>query len=370
MLLKRPGQGVERGHADANSKMTDESHKNRPDGSITLAELAEHLKLTKGTISAVLNNSPYAKSIPQHTKDRIIVAAMKLNYRPNFFARTLRNKRTFTIGVIAEEIGDPYGSMLISGIESALSERKYFFLTVIHRHDPELLQQYSDILRARGVEGFITLDTILKKSPELPAVAVAGHCELPGVTNIVLDHHKAAELALRHLYELGHREIAVIRGQVFSSDSQERWRTICEVADSLGIPIRAELTTQLMDDDPSPLPGYKAGKELLSRNQTFTALLAYNDISSIGAIRSIRETGLRVPDDISVVGFDDIREAAYHVPSITTIRQPLRQMGEMAARTIVERIEGRKDYPSQIAIEPELVIRESSGPPTNSVCRR
>lgn len=345
--------------------MTDQ-RKNRPEGSITLAELAAHLKLTKGTVSAVLNNSPYAKSIPQHTKDRILVAAVELKYRPNFFARTLRNKRTFTVGVIAEEIGDPYGGMIISGIESALSERNYLFLTVIHRHDPELLQRYSGILRARGVEGLITVDTVLKKSPELPAVAIAGHCDLPGVTNIVLDHRKAAELALRHLLDLGHRTIAVIRGQIFSSDSDERWQTICQTAHKLGLSIDPELTSQLTEDDPSPLPGYKAAKQLLQRNRPFTALLAYNDISSIGSIRAIREAGLRVPEDISVVGFDDIREAAYHVPSITTIRQPLKAMGEMAAQTIVERIEGRTDPPSQIAIEPDLVVRESSGPPPSA----
>lgn len=342
--------------------MTEERVKHS-ESSITLAELAAHLKLTKGTVSAVLNNSPYAKSIPQHTKERILLAAEELNYRPNFFARTLRNKRTFTVGVIAEEIGDPYGSMIISGIESTLSERNYLFLTVIHRHDPNLLQRYSDILRARGVEGLITVDTMLKKSPELPAVAVAGHCDLPGVTNIILDHHKAADLALRHLLALGHRKIAVIRGQVFSSDSDERWRTICLTADRLGVSIDPDLTTQLLDDDPSPLPGYRAAKELLGRKRQFTALLAYNDVSSIGAIRAFREAGLRVPEDISVVGFDDIREAAYHVPSITTIRQPLKAMGEVAAQTIVDRIEGHKDIPSQIAIEPDLVVRESSGPP-------
>jgi DNA-binding LacI/PurR family transcriptional regulator len=340
-----------------------DDRKKRSEGSITLAELAAHLKLTKGTVSAVLNNSPYAKSIPQHTKDRILVAAVELNYQPNFFARTLRNKRTYTVGVIAEEIGDPYGSMVISGIESMLSERNYLFLTVIHRHDPNMLQRYSDILRARGVEGLITVDTMLKKSPDLPAVAVAGHCELPGVTNIVLDHYKAADLALRHLQDLGHSAIAVIRGQVFSSDSEERWRTICYTAGKLGIAIDSDLTTQLKDDDPSPLPGYRAAKELLNRGKRFSALIAYNDVSSIGAIRAFREAGLRVPEDVSVIGFDDIREAAYHVPSITTIRQPLKAMGEVAAQTIVDRIEGQKDYPSQIAIEPDLVIRESSGPP-------
>jgi LacI family transcriptional regulator len=329
---------------------------------VTLAELAKHLNLTKGTVSAVLNDSPYAKSIPKHTKDRIIDAARDLNYRPNFFASTLRKKRTFTVGVIAEEIGDPYGSILISGIESALSERHYFFLTVIHRHDPRLLQQYSDILRARGVEGIITVDTILDEPPTLPTVAIAGHHNLPGVTNIALDHRKAARIALQHLSELGHRKIAVIRGQPFSSDSERRWQAICETAPGVGLQIRPEATAELVDDDPSPLPGYRAAKELLSRNVNFTALFAYNDISCIGAVRAFSEQGIRVPEDVSVIGFDDIREAAYQHPSLTTVRQPLREMGELAGHTIVDRIDGRKDCPSEIAIEPELVVRESTAP--------
>src|SRR3974390_2339483 len=139
----------------------------------TLKELAKHLGLTKGTVSAVLNDSPYAKAIPQHTKDRIIAAAQEFNYHPNFFARTLRKKRTFTVGVICAEIGDAYGSVVISGIEEALSEREYFFVTVVHHHNPQLMTQYSDILKNRGSEGFITIDTTLSASLLLPTVAVA-----------------------------------------------------------------------------------------------------------------------------------------------------------------------------------------------------
>src|SRR5215475_2182963 len=113
---------------------------------ITLKAVAQHLGLTPGTVSAVLNDSPSARSIPQETKNRIHAAAKELDYRPNFFARTLRNKRTYTIGVIAEEIGDSYGSMIVSGIEEYLQPRNYFFLTVAHRHNPVLLSQYSQLL--------------------------------------------------------------------------------------------------------------------------------------------------------------------------------------------------------------------------------
>jgi len=207
---------------------------------VTLRTIAEHLNLTPGTVSAALNNSSAARSIPEHTKQRILAAAQELNYRPNFFARSLRLQRTYTIGVIAEEIGDAYGSVIISGIEQLLRQNNFFFLTVIHRHDKKLLQTYSQMLQARGVEGFITVDTSISEQPSLPTVAVAGHQRVQGVTNIVLDHKRAARMALEHLRELGHEEIAFVKGQTFSSDSAVRWDAIVETAQELGVRIRPE----------------------------------------------------------------------------------------------------------------------------------
>src|SRR5438309_2179807 len=180
----------------------------RNEDKVTLKTIAEHLGLTPGTVSAALNNSPAARSIPEHTKNRIIEAAQALNYRPNFFARTLRLKRTYTIGVIAEEIGDAYGAMVISGIEEYLRKNNYFFLTVIHRHDPKLLQTYAQMLLTRGVEGFITTDTSITEKIALPSVAVAGHQPVDGVTNIIVDQTRAARLALEHLCDLGPDYIA------------------------------------------------------------------------------------------------------------------------------------------------------------------
>ena len=327
---------------------------------ITLKAVAQHLGLTPGTVSAVLNDSPSARSIPQETKNRIHAAAKELDYRPNFFARTLRNKRTYTIGVIAEEIGDSYSSAIISGIEQYLRQRNYFFLTVVHRHDPVLLSRYSQMLSERGVEGIITVDTTVNDAPLLPTVAVAGHKKLKGVTNIVLDHEHAAVLALNHLKELGHKHVAFMKGNPISSDSKERWDAIGCVAARIGLNIDPELTVQIDADDPTPMLGYPFTKQLLARQKPFTALFAYNDISAIGAIRAIQEQGLRVPQDISVIGFDDIPGAAFNNPSLTTVRQPLNRMGEVAAQSLLERIEGKKEYPNEIAIEPELVVREST----------
>ena len=327
---------------------------------VTLKAVAAYLGLTPGTVSAVLNQAPSSRSIPQHTKNRIVAAAKELNYRPNFFAQSLRRKRTYTIGVIVEEIGDAYGSLVISGIEQHLRQKNYFFLTVVHRHDPDLLDRYAQILLERGVEGFITIDMQLREAPPLPTVAVAGHKAFPGVTNIVLDHRHAAQIALQHLRDLGHTDIAFMKGQPSSSDSGDRWKAICSVAEDLKLPINPELTVQIDIDDPTPQLGYPFAKKLLERKVPFTALFAYNDISALGAIRAFQEAGLSVPRDISVVGFDDIQGAAYNTPSLTTVRQPLTRMGSIAAQTLLERIEGSKECPNEIAIEPDLVVREST----------
>jgi DNA-binding LacI/PurR family transcriptional regulator len=332
-------------------------------GTVTLKAVAQHLGLTPGTVSAVLNNSKAAHSIPEKTRKRIIAAARELNYQPNFLARSLRVQRTYTVGVIVEEIGDAYGGTIVDGMETYLRDNNFFFLTVAHRHDPNLLQTYSRLLASRGVEGLITIDTIIDEVPNLPTVAVAGHGKVENVTNIVLDHRRAAELGLRHLKELGHERIAFLRGQTKSADSATRWEAIQEVAREFDIRIRPELVLQLEGMESTPELGYPYGKALIARNVPFTALFAYNDISAIGAMRAFQEAGLRIPEDISVVGFDDISIAAFSIPPLTTVRQPLQKMGRIAAQTLLDRIEDRAEFISEIAVEPELISRRSTGPP-------
>jgi DNA-binding LacI/PurR family transcriptional regulator len=343
------------------------SDRNEP--KVTLQTLARHLNLAVGTISAALNDSPAARAIPEHTKQRILDAAHELNYQPNYFARSLRLQRTYTIGVIAEQIGDPYGAMVISGVEEHLRDSEYFFLTVIHRHDHRILQNYSRMLVTRGVEGFITVDTSHTEKPARPTVAVAGHAPVPGVTNLILDQKLAARLVLIHLLELGHRDIAFMKGQANSSDSSTRWAAIYAVAKELGVRIRPELVVQIKEDLTTPQIGYPYAKELLARKKPFTALFAYNDLSAIGAIWAFQEAGLGVPGDISVVGFDDVPLAMFSKPQLTTIRQPLQQMGQIAAKTLIDQIEQKAEFQPEIVIEPELVIRASTGPAPNASSR-
>jgi DNA-binding LacI/PurR family transcriptional regulator len=339
-----------------------ESKVDKADGPVSLKRLAAHLGLSPTTLSLVLNDSPLANTIPQETKDRILVAAREFNYRPNFIARSLRSARTFTLGVLAPEISSGYAAEVLAGIEERLLKEGYFYFVASHHHRQELLKQYTQLLIERCVEGLIAVDTPHLASPASPTVCVSGHDNAPGVTNITLDHERAAILALGHLVELGHRRIAAIKGQDFSSDTEVRWTAICEVAKRLGVPIEPELTSQLEGDSPSPETGYLATKRLLERGGPFTALFTFNDVSAIGAIRALREAGLGVPEEVSVVGFDDIPAAAYNYPALTTIKQPLREMGRLSAEHLLRRISNgaQAEFPEEVMVEPELVVRQST----------
>ncbi|HZD51250.1 MAG TPA: LacI family DNA-binding transcriptional regulator [Silvibacterium sp.] len=330
---------------------------------ISLRVLGDYLDLSPATISLVLNNAPGVRSIPQETRDRVLAAAQKFDYRPSFYARSLRRKQSFSVGVLVPELSDGYSVLIMDGIEEVLIEEGYFYLAASHRRKADLIEEYPRLLMDRSVEGLIAIDTALQHSLPIPVVAVASHRNIEGVTNIVLDHRRAAELAMRHLYQLGHRQIAFMRGQTFSSDSDDRWKSLMTVSRDLGIEVHSELVVQLELNISSPELGYPVAQHLLNRKRPFTALVSFNDIAAIGAIRAFRDRNLRVPEDVSVVGFDDIQGAAYHNPSLTTIRQPLRKMGTSAAQILLQRLRNPKEDPGHLAMVPELIIRESTMPP-------
>lgn len=344
------------------SKKNDFVVKAAPRERVSLKVLADYVGLAPATVSLVINRSSVADSIPSDTQNRIFEAARKLNYRPNFYARSLRTQRSFTIGVMVPEVSEGYAALVMSGIEDHLLVEGYFYFVASHRHRPDLIDEYPKLLLSRSVDGLIAVDTPWEHDFPLPVVTISGHNEVPGVTNIELDHVRAAEVALKHLVQLQHTNIAFIKGQEFSSDTEVRWNSIREVAGRLGVKINPRLVEQLVGDSPTPEPGYKVTKRLLMSGEPFTALFAFNDISAIGAISAIRDAGLRVPEDISVVGFDDIQSAAFQNPRLTTVRQPLHKMGETAAATVLQKIV-RPDRAltfRRITVEPQLVVRDST----------
>jgi LacI family transcriptional regulator len=344
-----------------------------PPGHVNLRMLAEHLELSQTTVSLVLNNSPSAKSIPQETRDRVTEAATRLNYRPNYFARSLRQSKSMSVGVLAPDLSEGYFTRVMSGVVRELSAAHYFYFTACHDWKRELIEKYPRMLVERAVDGFLLLNTPAEQiEVPVPVVAISAHSAAENVTNIVLDHHQAIEQALAHLHSLGHRRIAFMRGPRAIPDSEYRWASIQQVAQEMdleidpGLAIRIDSAGWSMEDNYHPMApeiGYKPMQGLLEKTRDFTAIFCFNDIAAIGAIRALKDAGLSVPGDVSVVGFDDIQSAAYSTPSLTTVRQPLFEMGQRGAQILLERI-GNHDaqHPSEIVMAPELVIRESTGP--------
>jgi DNA-binding LacI/PurR family transcriptional regulator len=344
------------------------SRRERP----TIKDLASHLGLSPATISLVLNRSPVAAAIPEETHRRVFDAARELGYQPNYIAVSLRSRRTNSIGVLVPEVSDPWAAEIVSGIESHLLANDYRYLITSHRRStPKLLQEDLELLTRRAVDGMILLATELRDPPLLPAVVISGHTRVKGLSNVVIDHDRAARLALTHLKELGHRRIALFRGQPGSSDTEDRSRSIVAAAAALGVQIPPQLTLQLSGEDEEQVfspdaayqEGYSFAQKLLGRREDFTALFAFDDASAIGAIRAFLDAGLRVPEDVSVVGFDDIQNAAFYNPRLTTVRQPLREMGRIAAEVLLERINApERSKDSFVIVDPELIVRDSTGP--------
>jgi DNA-binding LacI/PurR family transcriptional regulator len=344
-----------------------------PPGHVNLRMLAEHLELSQTTVSLVLNNSPSAKSIPEETRKRVMEAAERLNYRPNYFARSLRQSRSMSVGVLAPDLSEGYFTSVMSGVVQELTAAHYFFFTACHDWNRDLIEKYPRMLVERAVDGFLLLNTSADHiEVPVPVVAISAHSQVENVTNIVLDHHLAVEQALKHLYELGHRRIAFMRGPRAIPDSEFRWESIQIVAREMGLKIdpsyviRIDAAGWSMKTGHHPMApeiGYKPMQALLEKHRDFTAIFCFNDIAAIGAIRALKDAGCSVPGDVSVVGFDDILSAAYSLPSLTTVRQPLMDMGKRGAQILLERIANRnQEFPAEITMAPELVVRESTGP--------
>ncbi|MGE5112633.1 MAG: LacI family DNA-binding transcriptional regulator [Acidobacteriaceae bacterium] len=332
---------------------------------MSLKIIAQHLGLSKATISAVINDAPPARTIPQETKDRIFKAVEELNYHPNYMARSLRQKRSFTVGVLVPEVSEGYNASVIAGIEDQLSKAGYLYYVASHRNRPDLIERYPRLLVERAVEGFILVNTPPPSGLHVPIVTVGGQCEGPNICNILLDHNKGCRLAVEHLATLGHKEVAFFKGHPGSADTELRWRSICDAAEEFGIRIRPELWIQLkgltgLSEASTSEEGYVYAQRLLERKRPFTALFAFNDMSAIGAMSAFRDAGLKLPEDVSLIGFDDIPSACFQNPRLTTVRQPLHEMGGLAASTVRDRIANPSAGQGRISVDPELVVREST----------
>lgn len=327
----------------------------------SLKDLAEYLDLSKTTISLILNDAPLASNFTEETCRRVREAARKFNYRPSYFALNLNRGGSESIGVMVPEHSEGYFSVVMGGAERYLLQKNFMYFTVCHYWKPKLMLEYPKLLKNRGAEGLLLLNTNADFDSTLPVVAISAHLEKDGVTNVIIDHTKAAELAIKHLYRGGHRKIAFMKGDRHIMDTEPRWEAMMAIAQRFGVQPTAERAVQIQSNSWSPQVGYEPTKRLLGATRDFTALVCFNDTAALGAIRALHEVNMLVPRDVSVVGFDDIVGAEFNVPSLTTIRQPLDAMGRKAAQILLDRIaRPEAKYPPSVLMEPKLIIREST----------
>jgi DNA-binding LacI/PurR family transcriptional regulator len=340
---------------------------------ITLRKLAEHLGLSRTTISMILNDVPEATRFPDETRRRVVESAKRLGYRPNYFARSLGKKRTYLIGVIAPDFGDGFEAAVLSGFQRRLMNTGYTSFVSTHLWSPSLLQRHVETLCDRGAEGLLLINSTPDEPPGIPAVTICTDRSPIWSTRVSIDNTFGISTAINHLASLGHREIAFIKGPKGSGDTEERWKAVLAACKGLGIRVDPRLTVQLERLDP---PGTRhaeegriAGEDLLRSGKQFTALVAFNDISALGVMTALREAGHRVPEDVSVMGFDDIEFASIAFPALTTIRQPLHEMGATAAELLLRKL-ANDETVKNIRVRPELIVRSSTCPPSSASAKR
>jgi len=348
----------------------------RKRGLVTMRDVAEATGFSPATVSIVLNNAPLARYIASTTRQRIEETAKRLGYRPNAMARFLRSKRSQSIGVMLFDVTDPFCIPILRGIENALYPLNYLPIFADAHNKRDRFERYLEMLLERHVDGLIVVANWLfvdievladLNKREIPAATIGW--ELPGnhVSSVMVDNEAGGRQALEHLYQRGHRKIAIIRGPKRLIDTAPRWKGIQKFAQSVKLELDPGLILQLPDvfDATSSFEhGYRLTEELLQTKRKFTALLAFDDLTALGAMRALAKAGISVPEQCSVTGFDDVAVSALAVPSLTTVRQPLEVMGTTAVSIVMDAIkagqEGRDWAAVSQKLHPELVIRDST----------
>jgi len=343
---------------------------------VTIRDVAKESGFSSTTVSIVLNNAPLARYIPAPTKKRIERAAKKLGYRPNLFARSLRSKRSHTVGVMVFDMTDPYCTLILRGIENSLYQSSYLpILTDVH-NEGSRFERYLEMLLDRRIEGLIVLANWLfldinlladLEKSSIPTAVIGCELKTDSISSVIVDNELGGHVALEHLYSLGHRKIAFIRGPKTLGDSAPRWKGVRSFAHANNLELDPRLTVDLPESrDPISgfEDGYKLTEELIKRKRPFTALMAFDDLTAFGAIRALTKAGIRVPEQCSVIGFDDVAPSALYTPPLTTVRQPMEMMGNMTVNIIVDGmnavLEKRTTGAVHRKVAPELVVREST----------
>lgn len=327
----------------------------------TIREVARRAGVSPATVSRVVNANGHAVS--GHTRERVLRAVRTLGYAPHPIARGLRTRTTQTIGLIVPDIANPFYPALARGVEDAARRAGYTVVLCNTDERPGRERAYLDLLRRRLVDGFVfaTVGANLSHVRQLrhdgiPVVLVARSVPGSDADAVVVDNEHGGYLAARHLIELGHRRIAHLGGPSRLQVSRDRLRGYRRAIEEAGLRF-----------DPSLVAAgafrIEAGGSMMTSllRRRPTAVFAANDLIAIGALSALRDAGRSVPADVAVVGFDDIPYAALAAPPLTTVAQPARLMGALASERLLARLRGEGGEAHTIVLEPELVVRASSG---------
>jgi LacI family transcriptional regulator len=352
---------------------------------VKLLDVARACGFAVSTVSIVLSEAPLSQNVAATTRAHIRAVAQQLGYYPDAYARSLRRRRSQTVGVLAFDLSDPFCIPIVRGIQSGLQPVSYMPLLVDAQAERGLFDGYLEMVLERRSEGIIVIASWIFEETNLladieknhvPIVIVGRDLTERGISSVLVNNQAGGMLAMRHLYELGHRRVAVIRGPKDLFDSEPRWAGVQRFATDAAMRLDPKLLFQL-PGLVGPTSGFEGGldisRQILASGRPFTAVVAFDDFTALGVVRGLTGAGVRVPEDCSVLGFDNILPATVATPGITTISQPLKKMGLTAAEWILEAIQakeqGGKQTPKSYMAQPELVMRMSSGPPPRRMRR-
>jgi DNA-binding LacI/PurR family transcriptional regulator len=350
----------------------------RKSGHVTLLDIARACGFSVSTVSIVLSEAPLSQNVAVATRERIRAMARQLGYHPDAFARSLRRRRSQTVGVLAYDLTDPFCTPIVRGIQSGLPAN-YLPLLMDAQTQRKLFDSYLKMILERRAECVIVIASWIFEETNLladieknhvPIIIVGRDLTKRRISSVFVDNEAGGALAMRHLCELGHRKIAVIRGPEELFDTEPRWAGVQRAAAEAGIQLDSRLVFQL-PKLVHAISGFEGGvrlsKQMVQAGGAFTAVIAFDDLNALGVVRGLTECGLRVPEDCSVLGFDDVLPAEVSTPDITTIRQPTKEMGLQAVNWALKALDARErgvEMKAQLhKAMPQLVPRMSTSAP-------
>jgi LacI family transcriptional regulator len=328
-----------------------------------MKQVAERAGVSTSTVSHVINNT---RVVSDDVRERVLALIAEMRYIPSAVARSLKNDKTQTIGMMIPNNSNPYFAELIQGIEDASFKLGYNIILCNAYDDPEKQAAYIRVLMEKRIDGLILVSSgssdelsRLLASQNIPMVLVDREVEGVEADFVEADHEQGGYIATKYLIDLGHRDIACVSGPIDLLPSRDRVVGYLRALKEAGIRFRLDY---LVRSDFTSEGGYNAFTQLLALKQPPTAIFASNDLMAIGGICAASEARVRIPEDLSVMGYDDIALASFSTPRLTTVAQPKYEMGELTARVLVDRIAGVNRAPHREKLQSELIVRQSTAP--------